>query len=58
MAHLMILMHLPGVNAKSEPYVLDAGGGKGFKSWLKYLEQVPSDDYIFAIIGRNFAKLP
>lgn len=54
----MILMHLPGVNAKSEPYVLDAGGGKGFKSWLKYLEQVPSDDYIFAIIGRNFAKLP
>lgn len=39
-------MDLKDLYAESDLWILDAGGSEGFRSMLKFLEQVPIDDII------------
>lgn len=57
MLHFMILKHLTGFNAESEPNVLEDRGGRGFSSRLKCLEQVPFDVHIELVFCSIITKL-
>lgn len=55
--HLGLFMDLKDLDTESGLWILDAEGGSGVWSRLKFMGQIHFDDNIWVITGPNFTKL-